>query len=133
MCHNDDFSSLADAWFCGCGNFDLILKILNTLWCRKRGMCGKRVMIAHLVCVLGVKRGMTLHLVKVLILKRDMSVQTGCFQYIKSSQNLGMILKRGMTIRFKKGLVQKRGMVPFIDNVLYTDLLVEKMSHFGRH
>ena len=39
-------------------------------------------------------------LVKVLILKRDMSVQSGGFQYIKSSQNLGMILKRGMTIHF---------------------------------
>ena len=61
-------------------------------------MCGKRVMVAHLGCVLGVMRGMTLHLVKVLILKRDMSRQTGYFQHTKSSQNLGMILKRGMTI-----------------------------------
>ena len=59
-------------------------------------------MIAHLVCVLGVKRGMTLHLVKVLILKRDMSEQTGGFQYIKLSQNLGMILKRGMTTLLKR-------------------------------
>ena len=75
-------------------------------------------MIAHLVCVLGVKRGMTLHFVKVLILKRDMSRQTGCFQYTKSSQNLGMILKRGMTIHLQKGLIQKRVMAPFIGNVL---------------
>ena len=49
---------------------------------------------------LGLCIGMTLHLVKVLILKRDMSRHTGCFQYIKSSQNLSMILKRGMTIHF---------------------------------
>ena len=69
----------------------------HTLWCRKRGMCGKRVMVAHLGCVLGVMRGMTLHWVKVLILKRDMSRQTGSFQYTKSPQNLGMILKRDMT------------------------------------
>ena len=39
---------------------------------------------------------MTLHLVKVLVLKRYMSIQTGCFQYTKSSHNLGMILKRVM-------------------------------------
>ena len=32
-------------------------------------MCEKRVMVAHLGCVLGVLRGMTLHLVKVLISK----------------------------------------------------------------
>ena len=75
-------------------------------------------MIAHLVCVLGVKRGMTLYLVKALILKRDMSRQTGGFKYIKSSQNLGMILKRGLTLHFYKGLVQKRVMAPFIGNVL---------------
>ena len=61
-------------------------------------MCGKRVRVAHLSCVLGVMIGMTLHLVKVLILKRDMSRQIGCFQYTKASQNMGMILKRGMTI-----------------------------------
>ena len=54
----------------------------------EREACAERVMIAHLVCVLGVKRGITtLHIVKVLILQRDMSVQTGGFQYIKSSQN----------------------------------------------
>ena len=45
---------------------------------------------------IGVMRGMTLHLVKVLIQMRDMSRQTGCVQYTKSSQNLGMILKRGI-------------------------------------
>ena len=45
------------------------LKIYNfhnikqpTLWCRKRGMCGKRVMVAHLGCVLCLKRVMTAHL-----------------------------------------------------------------------
>ena len=53
---------------------------------------------------------MTLHLVKVLILKRDMSRQTGCFQYTKLSQNLGMILKRGMTIHLLKVLILKRDM-----------------------
>ena len=81
-------------------------------------MCGKRVMVAHFGCVLGLMRGMTIHLLKVLILKRDMSRQTGCFQYTKSSQNLGMILKRGMTIHLQKGLIQKRVMAPFIGNVL---------------
>ena len=34
----------------------------HTLWCRKRGMCGKRVMVAHLGCVLCLKRVMTAHL-----------------------------------------------------------------------
>ena len=33
-----------------------------TLWCRKKGMCGKRVMVAHLGCVLCLKRVMTAHL-----------------------------------------------------------------------
>ena len=40
-----------------------------THWCRKRGMCGKRVMVTHLGCKLGVMRGMILHLVQVLIPK----------------------------------------------------------------
>ena len=75
-----------------------VCKFRHTLWCRKRGMCGKRVMVAHLGCVLGIMSGITLHLDKVLILKRDMSRQTGSFQYTKLSQSLGMILKRGMTI-----------------------------------
>ena len=81
-------------------------------------MCGKRVMVAHFGCVLGLMRGMTIHLLKVLILKRDMSRHTGCFQYTKSSQNLGMILKRGMTLHLQKGLIQKRVMAPFTGNVL---------------
>ena len=33
-----------------------------TLWCRKKGMCGKRVMVAHLGCMLCLKRVMTVHL-----------------------------------------------------------------------
>ena len=39
-------------------------------------------------CSLGLRTGSKKrHLVEVLILQRDMSVQTGGFQYIKSSQN----------------------------------------------
>ena len=83
-------------------------------------MCGKRVMIAQFNCVLGVMKGLTLHLAKVLILKKDMSRQSGCFRYRKSSQNLGMILKRGMTNDYTpvKWLDPKRVMDPFINNVL---------------
>ena len=53
-------------------NEDTVSLTLHS-WCRKKSMCGKRVMVAHLGCKLGVMRGMILHLVKVLILKRDMS------------------------------------------------------------
>ena len=34
------------------------------LWCRKRGICGKRVMVAHSGCVLCLKRVMTVRLNK---------------------------------------------------------------------
>ena len=49
------------------GNSQLFAKIklarsLCTLWCRKKGMCGKRVMVAHLSYVLCLKRVMTAHL-----------------------------------------------------------------------
>ena len=44
-----------------------------TLWCRKKGMCGKRVMVAHFGWVMGLKRVMTIHLWKTLFQKRVMT------------------------------------------------------------
>ena len=74
-----------------------------------RGMCGKRVMVADLSCILGQKRVMILHLVRVLIPKKGMTVQTGCFQYTERFKNLGMILKKVMTVHLCKGLNQGKG------------------------
>ena len=47
--------------------------VVSTLWCRKRGMCAKRVMVADLGCVLCLTRGMTVHLYNSLLQKRVMT------------------------------------------------------------